>query len=72
MAGDGHEVDRVGHQAETENPDAAVREVGAEQVEVHLPILAGVEGRLTVGTALSDLIGKVGHDAACVSRHEIR
>ena len=62
----------VGHQAKTEDPDAAVREVGAERVELHLPVLAGVKGRLTAGTALSDVIGKAGFDAACVSRHEIK
>ena len=28
MAGNGREVDMVGHQAKTEDPDAAVREVG--------------------------------------------
>ena len=72
MAGNGHEVDMVGHQAKSEDPDAAAREGAAEQVKVHLAVLAGIEGRLTAGAALSDVIGKAGIDAARVSRHAMR
>ena len=52
--------------------DSAVREVRAEQVEVHLAALAGVKGRLAIGTARGEVIGKFRLDAACVSRHERR
>ena len=72
MAGNGHEVDMVGHQAKTGDPDPAVRKVGAEQVKLHLAVLAGVKGRLAIGTPMGRVIGKFGLDAACVSRHEIR
>jgi hypothetical protein len=72
MAGNGHEMDMVGHQAETKDPDTTIREVGAEQVELHLPVLAGVKNRLTAGSALNDVIGKFGLHAACVSRHRTR
>ena len=72
MVGNGHEVDVVGHQAITEDPDAGVRQVEAEQVEVYQPILTRVKGGPAIGTALSDVIGEAGLDAACIARHEIR
>ena len=71
MAGNGHEVDMVGHQAITKDSDIAIRKVGAEQVKLHLAVLAGVKGRLAIGAPLGHVIGKFGLDAACVSRHEI-
>lgn len=69
--GDGDEVDVIGHEAEGEEADAGVWEVGGEEVEVDAAVGLGEEDVLVVGAALGDVVGAAWEDDASISWHDI-
>jgi hypothetical protein len=69
--GDGDEVDVIGHEAEGEEADACVGEVGGEVVEVDAAVGLGEEDVLVVGAALGDVVGATGEDDTSISWHDI-
>ena len=67
--GDDDPVDVVDHEAPGEDAGLGVWELGGEELEVGVAVLGGVEDGLAVYSALGDVVGEVGEDAAWISRH---
>jgi len=67
--GQQHQVDMIRHQAVAQHVDGAEFGVLLQQAEVYIAVGGGEENITSLVAALGDVMGIVGDDHACKSRH---